>query len=43
MEVQDVATGLDPIGAAVQGGVDIAYSDVFGGAAARGNGFDVGV
>ncbi|MEV7661927.1 ABC transporter substrate-binding protein [Paenarthrobacter sp. NPDC089316] len=43
VRVQDVATGLDAISAAVQGGVDIAYSDLFGGAAAPSNGFDVGL
>lgn len=43
VQVRDVATGLDAISATAQGGVDIAYSDLFGGAAARGNGFDVGL
>lgn len=43
VEVETLATGLDNISAAVQGSADIAYSDIFGGVSARGNGFDVGL
>ncbi|MET8209162.1 ABC transporter substrate-binding protein [Streptomyces sp. NPDC005373] len=41
IKVKTLATGLDDISAAVQGSADIGYSDIFGGASARGNGFDV--
>lgn len=43
VQVETVATGLDAISAAVQGSENIAYSDIFGGTAARGNGFDIGL